>query len=68
MCGQPYLDAMHVDRTNLIMRYLSIQWFDLETRNTVATIGISRLFLWYAMNELTHVMQRQVDAYNARTN
>ena len=29
MCGQPYLDTMHVDRTNLIMRYLLIRWSDL---------------------------------------
>ena len=57
---------MHADCANLIMRYLSIRWFDLETRNTVATFRIRRLFLWYAMNELMLVMQRQNDACDAR--
>ena len=68
MCGWPYLDTMYVDRTNLIMRYLSIWWSDLKTRNTVTSVRISRSFLWYVMNELMHVMQRQVDACNAKTN
>ena len=68
MCGWPYLDTMHVDRANLIMRYLSIHWPDLKTGNTIATVRISRSFLWYVMNELMHVMQRQVNACNARTN
>ena len=68
MCGQPYLDTMHVEHGNLIMRYLLIQWSNLETRNTVVTIRTSRSFLWYAMNELMHVIQRQIDASNARTN
>ena len=68
MCGQPYLDTIHVNRANLIMRFLSIQWSDLETGNTVAIVSISISFLWYAMNELMHVMQRQIDAGNARTN
>ena len=68
MCGRLYLDTMHVDHANLIMRYLSIQWSDLETVNTVAIIRTSRSFLWYGMNELMHIMQRQNDAGNARTN
>ena len=68
MCGRFYLDTMHVDYANLIMRYLSIQWSDLKTENNVATVRISRLFLWYAMNELMHVMWRQTNACNARTN
>ena len=67
MCGWFYLDTMHADRANLIMRYLSIQWSELETENTVATVRISRSFLWYAMNELMHKMQEQIDAYDART-
>ena len=57
MRGQLYLDTMHADRTNLIMRYLSIRRSDLETRHTVATVRISRSFSWYAMNELMHVIQ-----------
>ena len=73
MCGQPYLDTMHADCANLIMRYLSIRWSDLETEYTIATVRISRSFLWYAMNELKHVMQKklirvmqeQIDACNA---
>ena len=56
---------MQVDHANLIMQYLSIQWFDLETGHTVATVRISKSFLWYAMNDLMHVMQRQIDACNA---
>ena len=58
---------------NLIIWYLSIRWSDLETEHTIMTVRISRLFLWYAMNELIHVMQHklmhvmqeQMDAYNA---
>ena len=38
MYGRPYLDAMHADYVNLIMRYISIRWSDLKTKNTVATI------------------------------
>ena len=68
MCGRPYLDTMHVHRVNLIMRYLSIQCPDLKTGNVGAIVKISRSFLCYVMNELMHVMQRQVDACNARTN
>ena len=46
------------------MWYLSIWWSDLKTGNTVATIRISRSFLWYAINELMNVMQRQNHACN----
>ena len=56
---------MQVDHANLIMQYLSIQWSDLETGHTVATVRTSKSFLWYAMNDLMHVMQRQIDACNA---
>ena len=62
MFGRPYLDTMHVDYANLIIWYLSIWWSDLETEHTVATVRISRSFLWYAMNELMHIMQKQNDA------
>ena len=62
MCGQFYLDTMHVDCANLVIQYLSIWWSDLETEHTVATVRISRSFLWYAMNELMHIMQEQIDA------
>ena len=68
MCGWPYPDAMYADHANLIMWYLSIQWSDLNTENTVATVRISRSFLWYVMNDMMHVIQRQNDACNARTN
>ena len=67
MCGRLYLDTMHMDRVNLIVWYLLIWWFDLETGNTVATIRILRSFLGYAMNELMHTMQVQIDACDART-
>ena len=67
MCGRLYLDTMHADHANLIMRYFSIRWFDLKTRNTVATIRISRSFLCNEMNEFMQVRQRQVDVCNART-
>ena len=63
-----YLDTIHVDYANLIMWYLLIWWSNLETGNTVATIRISRSFLWYVMNELMHVMQEKIDICNARTN
>ena len=65
MCGRFYLDTMHADGANLIVRYLSIRWSDSKTKNTVARI--SRPFLCYAMNELMHTMQEQIDACNART-
>ena len=67
MCGQLYLDTMHADRADLIIRYLSIWWSDLETKHTIATVRISRSFLWYAMNELMHVMPEQINVCNART-
>ena len=65
MCGRPYLDTMHIDCANLIMRYLSIRWFDLKTRSIVATVRISRSFLRYVMNDVMHVMQEQIDACDA---
>ena len=68
MRGQLFLDIMHVDHANLIMRYILIRWSDLETGHTTMTIRTSRSFLWYAMNELMHVIQRQIDVGNARTN
>ena len=40
MRGRLYLDTMHVNRANLIMRYLSIQWSDLETGHTVVIVKI----------------------------
>ena len=49
--------TMHVDHENLISWYLSIRRFNLKTGHTIATIRISRSFLWYAMNELMYVMQ-----------
>ena len=67
MCGRFYLDTMHADRANLIMRYLSIRWSDSESGNSVATVRITRSFLWYAMNELKHTIQEQIDACDART-
>ena len=45
MCGWFHLNKMHVDRANLIMRYLLIQWSDLEIGHNVATVRISKLFL-----------------------
>ena len=47
------------------MQYLLIRWSDLETGHTLAIVRTSRSFLWYAMNELMHVMQRQINACNA---
>ena len=55
----------NANRVNLIMRYLSIQWSDLEIKHTVAIVRFSRSFLWYAMNKLIHVMSEQIDACNA---
>ena len=49
--------TMHVDREHFILWYLSIWRFDLGIGHAIATIRISRLFLWYAMNDLMHVMQ-----------
>ena len=68
ICSRFYLDTVHVDCANLIMWYLSIWWPNLKTRNTVATVRITRSFLWYVMNELMHVMQRENDVCNVRTN
>ena len=48
---------MHVDRENLIFWYLLIRRFDLGIGHTLATVRFSRLFLWYAMDDLMHVMQ-----------
>ena len=45
MHGRLYLDTMRADCANLIMRYLSIRWSDLETGHTVVTVRISRSFL-----------------------
>jgi len=39
-------NKMHVDRANLIMRYLSIRWSDLKIGHTVRTLRISRSILW----------------------
>ena len=65
MRGRLYLDTMHVDHANLIMRYLSIWWSDLEIEHTIAIVRTSWSFLWYAMNELMHGMQGQIDVCNA---
>ena len=48
---------MHANHANLIMQYISIWQFDAEIRYIVATVRISRSFLWYAINELMHVMK-----------
>ena len=45
MCGRPYLDIMHVDHANLIMRNLSIQWSYLKTGNAVGIVRILGSFL-----------------------
>ena len=65
MCGWPLLDIMQVDCANLIMQYLSIRQSDLEIEHTIMTVRISRSFSWYEINELMHVMQKQIDACNA---
>ena len=57
MHGRLYLDTMHADHANLIMRYLLIWLCNLETGHTSVIVGISRSFSWYAMNKLMHVMQ-----------
>ena len=44
MCGQLYVDTMHVDRANLIMQYLPIRWPNLETEHTAATVRTSKFF------------------------
>ena len=48
---------MHVDRENLIFWYLLIWRSDLGIGHTLVIVRISRLFLWYAMDDLMHVMQ-----------
>ena len=48
---------MHADHANLIMQYISIWQFDAEIRHIVVIVRILRSFLWYAMNELMHVMK-----------
>ena len=45
MCGRLYLDTMHVDRANLIVRYLLIRWSNLEISHTVVTVRTSKSFL-----------------------
>ena len=57
MRGWFHPKKMHANGANLIMRYLSIQRFNLEIGHTVTTIKISRSFLCYEMNELMYVMQ-----------
>jgi len=57
MRGRFHPNKIHSDYTNLIMRYLLIRRSDLETRHTIVIIRTSRSFLWYAINELMHVMQ-----------
>ena len=57
MCGWFYLNKMHADRANLIMRYLSIQRSDLEIGTPSQSLESEDHFLRYAMNELMHVMQ-----------
>ena len=48
---------MHADYENLILWYLLIWRFDLGIEHIVMIVRISRLFLWYVMNNLMHVMQ-----------
>ena len=48
---------MHANHENLIMWYLSIRQSDFGIRYTVSIVKISRSFLWYAINELMHVIQ-----------
>ena len=57
MRGRLYLNTMHTNRANLIIQYLLIRRFDLETRHIAVNVRILRSFLWYAMNKLMHVMQ-----------
>jgi len=42
--GRPYLDTMHADCADLIMRYFSIRWSDLETEHTIVTVRTSNHF------------------------
>ena len=48
---------MHADREHLILWYLSIRQFESGIGHTIATVRISRSFLWNAMNDLMYVMQ-----------
>ena len=48
---------MHANHENLIMWYLSIRQSNFGIGYTVAIVKISRSFLWYAINELMHVIQ-----------
>ena len=57
MRGRFYLDIIHADHANLIMRYLSIQWSNLETKHTIVTIRISRSFFM--------ICNEWIDACNA---
>ena len=57
MRGRFHPNKIHADRENLIMWFLLIWLSDLGIGHTVTTVKISRSFLWYAMNELMHVMQ-----------
>ena len=45
MLGRPYLDTMHADRANLMMRYLLIRWTNLEIGNTVAIVRTCPLLI-----------------------
>ena len=38
MCGRFYLDTIHVNHANLVMRYLSIRESDLIIGNTAVTL------------------------------
>ena len=57
MRGWFHSNKMHADLENLILWYLSIRQSDSGIRHTVVIIKILKSFLWYAMNELMHVMQ-----------
>ena len=48
--------TMHANHEHLILWYLSIWRSDLGIEHTLAIVRISRSFLWYAMNDLMHVM------------
>ena len=65
MCGRLYLDTMHVDRASWSCDIFQSDGPIWKPKNTVVTIRISRSFLWYAMKELMHVMQEQIDACKA---
>jgi len=50
-------NKMHANCENLIIQYLSIRQSDSRIGHTVVIIRISRSFLWYAINDLIHVIQ-----------